>query len=185
MLGLGHFTFHGLVKFLSGGDFPFSGRRKGSIPDKRFLVNRKSPIRSKQSPPQIFSLDIYNPAGIVRSILLSYIAMAEVQQRSSGSRGRGSARGGRGGYVSRGGRPKAPSTGKENTHPTGSYEDQGEIGQLKKQYASQLETIKEMFPDWTSEDLVFALQETGGNLESTINRISEGAVFPNLTCPLV
>ena len=101
--------------------------------------------------------------------------MAEVQQRSSGARGRGSGRGGRGGYVSRGGRAKSNSTGKENARAEESYEDQGEIGQLKRQYASQLETIKEMFPDWTSEDIVYALQETSGNLESTIERISEGA----------
>ena len=54
------------------------------------------------------------------------------------------------------------------------YEDQGELGQLKKMYASKLGTIKEMFPDWTDEDLVFALQETSGDLERTIDRISEG-----------
>ena len=41
-------------------------------------------------------------------------------------------------------------------------------------YASKLGTIKEMFPDWTDEDLVFALQETSGDLERTIDRISEG-----------
>ena len=55
-----------------------------------------------------------------------------------------------------------------------SYEDQGELGELKKMYASKLGTIKEMFPDWTDEDLVFALQETSGDLERTIDRISEG-----------
>ena len=41
-------------------------------------------------------------------------------------------------------------------------------------YAPKLSTIKEMFPDWTDEDLVFALQETNGDLEGTIDRISEG-----------
>ena len=76
--------------------------------------------------------------------------------------------------MSRGGRPKPAISGKENAQPTERFEDQGEIGQLKKQYASQLGTIKEMFPDWTSEDLVFALHETGGDLERTIDRISEG-----------
>ena len=44
-------------------------------------------------------------------------------------------------------------------------------------YASKLSTIKEMFPDWTDEDLVFALQETNGDLERTIDRISEGRSF--------
>jgi len=48
------------------------------------------------------------------------------------------------------------------------------LGELKKHYASKLDMIKEMFPNWTDEDIVFALQETDGNLESTIDRISEG-----------
>ena len=78
--------------------------------------------------------------------------------------------------MSRGGRPKASSNGKENAPPADAIEDQGEIGQLKKQYAPQLNTIREMFPDWTGEDIVFALHETGGDLESTIERISEGII---------
>ncbi|KAI4178859.1 MAG: hypothetical protein LQ346_007329 [Caloplaca aetnensis] len=45
-------------------------------------------------------------------------------------------------------------------------------------YASKLSTIKEMFPDWTDEDIVFALQETDGNLEGTIDRMSEAQDKP-------
>lgn len=102
--------------------------------------------------------------------------MSEVQSRPSAPRGRGSARGGRGGFSSRGGRSGARSGNGENTdlQPTSSFEDEGEIGQLKKRYASKLSTIKEMFPDWTDEDIVFALQETNGDLEGTIEQISEG-----------
>lgn len=48
------------------------------------------------------------------------------------------------------------------------------MGHLKKMYAPKLGTVKEMFPDWTDEDIVFALQETDGDLEATIERISEG-----------
>ncbi|KAK2734676.1 RNAPII degradation factor [Onygenales sp. PD_40] len=102
--------------------------------------------------------------------------MSEVQSRPLGPRGRGSARGGRGGYSSRGGRPSQPSKqDSENNHPP-SYEDEGEIGQLKKKYAGSLSTIKELFPDWTDEDLVFALEDADGDLEIAIERISEGAV---------
>ena len=101
--------------------------------------------------------------------------MSEVQSRPAAPRGRGSARGGRGGFGSRGRGSHRPSNGeKVAAPPVPSYEDEGEIGQLKKQYASKLSTIKEMFPDWTDEDIVFALQETGGDLEGTIDRISEG-----------
>ena len=96
--------------------------------------------------------------------------MSDVQSRSSGHRGRG----GRGGYGSRGGRPRQANGEKAEATPTISYEDEGELGQLKKQYSSELSTIKEMFPAWTDDDVVFALQETDGDLERTIERISEG-----------
>jgi hypothetical protein len=61
----------------------------------------------------------------------------------------------------------------ENKPPV-SLEDEGEIGELKMKYSNQLRVICEMFPDWTQEDLVFALQETNGDIESTIERITEG-----------
>ena len=102
--------------------------------------------------------------------------MSEVQSRPPAPRGRGSVRGGRGGYSSRGGRggSRPANSEKSEIAVSSTYEDEGEIGQLKKQYASKLSTIKEMFPDWTDEDIVFALQETDGSLEDTIERISEG-----------
>ena len=102
--------------------------------------------------------------------------MSDTQARPSAPRGRGLGRGGRGNYSSRGGQPGGRQLNGDKTDviPTPRYEDQGEIGQLKKQYASKLSTVKEMFPDWTDEDVVFALQETDGDLESTIERISEG-----------
>ena len=104
--------------------------------------------------------------------------MSEVKSRPSIPRGRGSGRG-RGGYSSRGGRSGSRQANghKEEVPAETPYEDQGELGQLKKMYASKLSTIKEMFPDWTDEDLVFALQETSGDLERTIDRISEGTYF--------
>jgi len=102
--------------------------------------------------------------------------MSEVQARPSAPRGRGSARGGRGGYGSRGrgGRP-APTNGDfKDSSQLDSSEDQGEIGEMKKQYSSQLSTLKELFPDWSDVDLIFALQECNGDLQTTIERISEG-----------
>lgn len=104
--------------------------------------------------------------------------MSEVKSRPAAPRGRGSSRG-RGGYSSRGGRGGSrQANGHKEEVPTEiPYEDEGELGDLKKMYASKLSTIKEMFPDWTDEDLVFALQETNGDLERTIDRISEGTSF--------
>ena len=48
------------------------------------------------------------------------------------------------------------------------------MGDLKKLYAPKIGPVKEMFPNWTDEDIVTALQETDGDLEATIERISEG-----------
>ena len=53
-------------------------------------------------------------------------------------------------------------------------EDEGEAGKLKKKYSNKLATVKELFPEWTDEDIVYALQETDGDLEGTIERITEG-----------
>lgn len=103
--------------------------------------------------------------------------MSEVQSRPAAPRGRGSARGGRGGFSSRGGRGgrgHATNGDKAETITTTSIEDEGEVGQLKKKYGNKVTTIKEMFPDWTDEDIVFALQETDGDLETTVDRITDG-----------
>ncbi len=114
--------------------------------------------------------------------------MSDVQSRPSAPRGRSSARGGRSGFGSRGGRGGRSHTTNgdkvENTPPA-TIEDDGEVGQLKKLYGSKVGTIKEMFPDWTDEDAVFALQETGGDLETTVERITDGeAPFMNTLCLL-
>jgi hypothetical protein len=37
-----------------------------------------------------------------------------------------------------------------------------------------LPTLKELFPDWTDEDLVSALEDASGDLENAIERITEG-----------
>ena len=104
--------------------------------------------------------------------------MSEVQSRPTNPRGRGSSRGtGRGGYSSRGGRGgsrQINGTKPDIAAEVPSHDEEGEIGQLKKKYASKVNTVKEMFPDWTDEDIVYALQEADGDLESTIDRISEG-----------
>jgi hypothetical protein len=110
--------------------------------------------------------------------------MSEVQSRPSAPRGRSSARGGRSGFGSRGGRggrSHATNGDKVENTPRVTIEDDGEVGQLKKLYGSKVGTIKEMFPDWTDEDAVFALQETDGDLETTVERITDGeALFMNI-----
>lgn len=99
--------------------------------------------------------------------------MSEVKSRPSAPRGRGSGRGGRAGFSNRG-RGGRSSSSKPDEPSISNFEEEGEIGELKHKFRSQLGTVKGIFPDWTDEDLVFALQETNGDLENTVERITEG-----------
>ena len=47
---------------------------------------------------------------------------------------------------------------------------------MKKHYSSQLIQLKEVFPDWTTDDLVFALQESDGDVAATVDKITGGSV---------
>ncbi|KAL2433545.1 hypothetical protein ABEF95_005399 [Exophiala dermatitidis] len=105
--------------------------------------------------------------------------MAEVQARGSGTRGRGGFRGGRGGF--RGGRNPSRSQHKadneqENIPPSSSLEDQGEVGELKRKFGDKVPLLKEILPGWSDEDLVYALQETDGDVDAAVDRISSGTI---------
>ncbi|KAF2033706.1 hypothetical protein EK21DRAFT_98108 [Setomelanomma holmii] len=97
--------------------------------------------------------------------------MSEVQSRPA--RGRSSARGGRGSYASRGSR-KTNGDGASSHVDTSA--EAGELAELKKRYQGQLSMLKELFPDWTDADLVLAIEDSDGDLERTIEKISEGSV---------
>lgn len=107
--------------------------------------------------------------------------MSDVQARPAAARGRGSGRGGRGGFTSRGGRNASRSAAtngdpkhdfESNALPT--LEDQGEIGDLNKTFGSKVSLIKEVFPDWSEVDILYALKETDGDETTTIERIADG-----------
>ncbi|KAI8286731.1 Titin-like protein [Colletotrichum sp. SAR11_57] len=106
--------------------------------------------------------------------------MSEVQTRTAASRGRGSGRGGRGGFASRGGRTQGRTNGDKfdhkDTDDATAFEDQGELGELKKQYGSKTPLIKELFPDWSEQDILYALQETDGDENLAVTRIAEGTI---------
>lgn len=55
--------------------------------------------------------------------------------------------------------------------------DQSDSKKLKSRYASQLATLRELFADWSDDDLLFALQEVEGDLDLAIDRISEGILY--------
>ncbi|KAI7854391.1 hypothetical protein BDC45DRAFT_125181 [Circinella umbellata] len=60
---------------------------------------------------------------------------------------------------------------------TGGSSESSDLKKLKSKYSSQLSTLKELFTDWTDDDLLFAIQDANGDLEVAVDRISEGHVF--------
>ena len=103
--------------------------------------------------------------------------MSDAQSRPAPARGRGSSRGGRGGHSTRG-RGGRPSVSKQDTaEPSSVEEDDDELREIKSRYKSEFATVKEIYPDWADADIVFALQETDGDLESTIEGIASG-IYP-------
>jgi hypothetical protein len=103
--------------------------------------------------------------------------MSEVQTRPAASRGRGSGRGGRGGFTSRGGRASGRPNGDKADHKLdadSAFDDEGDLSELKKLYGSKTGMIREMFPNWSEADILFALQETEGDENLTVTRIAEG-----------
>lgn len=104
--------------------------------------------------------------------------MSEVQTRPAATRGRGSGRGGRGGGLSTRGGSRNGAPNGDAKHDTDSslptLEDEGEVGQLKKLYGSKVELIKEIVPDWSEVDILFALRETDGDESLAVTRIAEG-----------
>ena len=105
--------------------------------------------------------------------------MSEADTRPPPSRGRSTIRGGRGGFGRggpRGGRKNLNGTTTETIVVDDSLEDQGELGEMKKKYLTELSMLKELFPDWTDVDLVFALQEADGDVSSTVDKITQGNV---------
>lgn len=104
--------------------------------------------------------------------------MSEVQSRPA--RGRSAARGGRGSYTSRGPRKQTNGDGASTIDTSA---EAGELAELKSRYQSQLTMLKELFPDWTDADLLLALDDCDGDLERTVEKISEGeSTFTTLQC---
>lgn len=105
--------------------------------------------------------------------------MSDADIRSPPTRGRSSARGGRGGIgrgAPRGGRKINGTAGDAAALEEESLEDQGELGEMKKKHAAQLPMLKDMFPDWTDMDLVFALEESDGDISAAVEKITQGSV---------
>jgi hypothetical protein len=53
-------------------------------------------------------------------------------------------------------------------------DDQGELGEMKKKYTSELGMLTDLFPDRTDMDLISALEDVDGDLLRAVNLIMEG-----------
>ncbi|MCO5598676.1 hypothetical protein L7F22_052774 [Adiantum nelumboides] len=93
----------------------------------------------------------------------STTAAPAVQRRGGG----GARRGGRfgGGKSTAGNAANAAAAQPDDTEA---------VRNLRAKYADKLALLREMFSDWTDEDLLFALQDAGGEVELAVGRISEG-----------
>ena len=56
-----------------------------------------------------------------------------------------------------------------------------EVRQLRSKYQSKLATAKELFPDWTDEDVLYAIHDANGDVEVAIVRMSEGKAALSLS----
>ncbi|EMR10848.1 hypothetical protein PNEG_00994 [Pneumocystis murina B123] len=62
----------------------------------------------------------------------------------------------------------------ENPEETSTNPLSLESAMLKTRYHRQLLSCKELFPDWTEDDILYAIQEASGDFELAVTRISEG-----------
>jgi hypothetical protein len=110
--------------------------------------------------------------------------MSDIDSRPVASRGRSSTRGARASH------PRGPPRQTQTSSTANSssvqfddaFDEQGELGNMKKTYSTQLSFMRDMFPDWTDDDLVFAIAEADGDVQIVIDRITQGALLPVMLC---
>lgn len=56
----------------------------------------------------------------------------------------------------------------------GTFEDEGEFAELRQQYGGKTSVIREMFPDWSEADILYALKETNGDETEAVTRMADG-----------
>lgn len=123
---------------------------------------------------------------LVRSLPVAHKAryMADVQPRPSHRTSRGGFHSSRGrsshsARTSRSAVPESSSADVAQDYTTSTemstLDDSAK--QLKSQFASALGSLSELFPEWSEEDLLYLLQETQGDVEVAVVRITEGKFF--------
>lgn len=103
---------------------------------------------------------------------MSSTTAAPTAAAPSGPRTRGGPR--RGGRVGGGGGAGTGAKGAAGA-AAAQPDDTEEVRKLRAKFANQLAVLRELFPSWSDEDLLLAVQEAGGDVDVTAERISEGA----------
>jgi hypothetical protein len=60
---------------------------------------------------------------------------------------------------------------------SGGRDEPAELRQLRKEHGAALVALKELFADWTEEDLLYALHDANGDVNLTTLHITEGKVL--------
>jgi hypothetical protein len=60
---------------------------------------------------------------------------------------------------------------------SGGKDEPEDLRHLRREHGGSLSTLKELFADWSEEDLLYAIQDAGGDVEAAILRISDGKSF--------
>ena len=55
--------------------------------------------------------------------------------------------------------------------------DSEETRALRRKFSDKLTTLKEVYPNWSDDDLLSLLSEVNGNVEIAVVRISEGIIL--------
>ncbi|CEH13048.1 Ubiquitin system component Cue [Ceraceosorus bombacis] len=80
----------------------------------------------------------------------------------------------RGGYSRRGGGRQGGGGGGAGNAAQVFADDTDETRALRQKYGDKLGLLKELFADWSDEDLLSVLSQSGGEIELAVGRISEG-----------
>jgi CUE domain len=97
--------------------------------------------------------------------------MATGTSRANPSRGfrRGGSGAARGGVFSKPVAESSDWTTQEDPSDTSE-----EVTQLRNKYGNQLKLLRDVFPEWTAEDLLFTLEEANGDVSVASDRIAGG-----------
>ena len=84
--------------------------------------------------------------------------------------------------MNRGGRQSGRTNGdKVEAEAPSAFDDDGDVTELRKKHGTKVSQIKDLFPGWSDVDVLYALQECDGDVQTTAERIMDGKWSPTLS----